>query len=87
MDGLDHLGNTVGPGPGRLRHFASRGWEELVFASKSRWEKRRGAKVGLDGNTVGPGPGAFGTSRLAAGRRRGAEEPNRAPRVPLDGRP
>jgi hypothetical protein len=40
---------------------------------------------------------AFGTSRLAAGRGlvlalqshegRGGEEPNRAPRVPLDGRP
>jgi hypothetical protein len=28
MDGPDHLGNIVGPTPGRLRHFASRGWEE-----------------------------------------------------------
>jgi hypothetical protein len=45
----------VGPGPGRLRHFVSRGWEELVLMLQSR-DGRKG------------------------------EEPNRAPRVPLDGR-
>jgi hypothetical protein len=45
LDGrLRLLRDTVGPGPGRSRHFASRGWEEVdPRFSKSRWAKRRRA--------------------------------------------
>jgi hypothetical protein len=46
MDGPDHLGKTVGPGPGRLRHFTSRGWEEAgPRSSKSRRAKWRYSSI------------------------------------------
>jgi hypothetical protein len=68
MDGPDHLGKTVGPGPGCLRHFASRGWEEAVLVLQSydgeeAIEPNRAPRVPLMdgpdhlGKTVGPGPG------------------------------
>jgi hypothetical protein len=34
-DGSDLLGKTVGPSPGCPRHFATRGWGELVLDLKS----------------------------------------------------
>jgi hypothetical protein len=36
MNGPDPLGNTVGPGPGRLRHFASRDRKRLLLVLQSR---------------------------------------------------
>ena len=68
MDGPDHLDNIVGPGPGCLRHFVSRGWEEAAPCAsklrKARWRHSlivRHTSLWMDGpdhldNIVGPGP-------------------------------
>jgi hypothetical protein len=72
--------NVVGPGSGRLRHLATRGWEELILQLQSY--------DGREGKEPNRAPGvrfrwtaeifskmlwaqaldAFGTSRLVAGR-------------------